>query len=130
MGIRRFPPEREAAFLDGPAVTAGGARVQVCINVDDPEILDGVKPGHCDGIGLTRSEFLFYGSNGLPDEDRQYDAYARLIDWAGGKPVIIRTLDAGGDKPILGLTPESESNPFLGLRGLRLSLARPEVFRA
>ena len=126
---RREEAEQEAAFLDGPAVTAGGARIQVCINVDDPEILDGANPDHCDGIGLTRSEFLFYGSNRLPDEDRQFDAYARLIDWAGGKPVTIRTLDAGGDKPIPGLTPESEPNPFLGLRGLRLSLARPEVFR-
>ena len=58
---------------------------------------------------------------------RQLDA--RLIDWAGGKPVTIRTLDAGGDKPIPGLTSESEPNPFLGLRGLRLSLARAEVFR-
>ncbi len=126
---RREEAEQEAVFLDGPAVTAGGVRIQVCINVDDPEILDGAKPDHCDGIGLTRSEFLFYGSNRLPDEDRQYDTYARLIDWAGGKPVTIRTLDAGGDKPIPGLTPESEPNPFLGLRGLRLSLARPEVFR-
>ena len=121
--------EREAAFLDGPAVTAGGARIQVCINVDDLEALDRVNPDHCDGIGLTRSEFLFYANNGLPDEDRQYDAYARLIDWAGGKTVTVRTLDAGGDKPIPGLTPEGEANPFLGLRGLRLSLARAEVFR-
>ena len=125
---RREAAERDAAFLDGPAVTAGGAHIQVCINVDDPDILDGVKPDHCDGIGLTRSEFLFYRGGGLPDEDRQYDAYARLIDWAGGKPVTIRTLDAGGDKPIPGLTPEGEANPFLGVRGLRLSLARPEIF--
>ncbi len=121
--------EREAAFLDVPAVTAGGARIQVCINVDDPDILDGVKPDHCDGIGLTRTEFLFDAKDRLPDENRQYDAYARLIEWAGGKPVTIRTLDAGGDKPIPGLTPEGEPNPFLGVRGLRLSLARPEIFR-
>ena len=126
---RKEEAEQEAAFLDGPAVTAGGARIQVCINVDDLKVLDRVNPEHCDGIGLTRSEFLFYGSNGLPDEDRQYDAYARLIDWAGGKPVTIRTLDAGGDKPIPGLTPEREPNPFLGLRGLRLSLARSDVFQ-
>ena len=126
---RREEAEREAAFLDGPAVTAGGARIQVCINVDDLKVLDRVNPDHCDGIGLARTEFLFYGNNSLPDEDRQYDTYSLLIDWAGGKPVIIRTLDAGGDKPIPDLTPEAEINPFLGLRGLRLSLARPEVFR-
>lgn len=126
---RREEAEKEVTFLDGPAVTAGGARIQVCINVDDPEVLDQMNPDHCDGIGLTRSEFLFYANDGLPDEDRQFDAYARLIDWAGGKTVTIRTLDAGGDKPISGLTPEGETNPFLGLRGLRLSLARAEIFR-
>ncbi|MEE8505752.1 MAG: putative PEP-binding protein, partial [Kiloniellales bacterium] len=126
---RREEAEKEVTFLDGPAVTAGGARIQVCINVDDPEVLDRMNPDHCDGIGLTRSEFLFYANDGLPDEDRQFDAYARLIDWAGGKTVTIRTLDAGGDKPISGLTPEGETNPFLGLRGLRLSLARAEIFR-
>ncbi len=126
---RREEAEKEVTFLDGPAVTAGGARIQVCINVDDPEVLDRMNPDHCDGIGLTRSEFLFYANGGLPDEDRQFDAYARLIDWAGGKTVTIRTLDAGGDKPISGLTPEGETNPFLGLRGLRLSLARAEIFR-
>jgi phosphotransferase system enzyme I (PtsI) len=65
----------------------------------------------------------------LPDEDSQYAVYRRILEWAKGKPVTIRTLDAGGDKPIAGLTIDGESNPFLGLRGIRLSLARPEVFR-
>jgi phosphotransferase system enzyme I (PtsI) len=62
-------------------------------------------------------------------EEAQFRIYARLLAWAAGRPVTIRTLDAGGDKPIPGLTPEGESNPFLGLRGIRLSLARPDVFR-
>jgi len=65
----------------------------------------------------------------LPDEETQYRVYRRLAEWASGKPVTIRTLDAGGDKPIAGLTAEGESNPFLGMRGIRLSLARPDVFR-
>src|SRR6185312_13525965 len=69
------------------------------------------------------------GSQGLPDEDTQYAVYRRILDWAQGRPVTIRTLDAGGDKPIKGVTIDGESNPFLGLRGIRLSLARPEVFR-
>src|SRR5204863_7580177 len=60
--------------------------------------------------------------------DRQYEVYGRILEWAEGRPVTIRTLDAGGDKPIAGLTVDGESNPFLGLRGIRLSLARPEVF--
>lgn len=117
-----------ARYLDRPAVTRSGEPVRVTINVDDPALLDGVEPGHCDGVGLTRTEFLFHGGGGLPDEETQVHVYRRLLDWAGDKPVTVRTLDAGGDKPIPGLTPEGESNPFLGLRGLRLSLARPEVF--
>ena len=76
-----------------------------------------------------RTEFLFRDGHRLPDEEEQYRAYRRLLEWAGDKPVTVRTLDAGGDKPIAGLTPENETNSFLGVRGLRLSLARPEVFR-
>jgi phosphotransferase system enzyme I (PtsI) len=91
-------------------------------------VLATLDPGHCDGVGLTRTEFLFRGGD-LPDEETQFRAYVQVLRWATGRPVIIRTLDAGGDKPIPGLTPEGERNPFLGLRGLRLSLARPDVFR-
>jgi phosphotransferase system enzyme I (PtsI) len=116
-----------ARYLDRPAITANGERVEVLINVDDPALLAAIDPKHTDGIGLTRTEFLFRGPE-LPDEARQYQAYAEILKWAAGRPVIIRTLDAGGDKPIAGLTPRGESNPFLGLRGLRLSLARPETF--
>ncbi len=117
-----------AQFIDKPAMTADGQRVQVYVNVDDPSLLDVLDPGNCDGIGLVRTEFLFRGE-ALPDEEQQYRAYCRILDWAAGRPVIVRTLDAGGDKPVPGLTLEAETNPFLGLRGLRLSLARPEVFR-
>jgi phosphotransferase system enzyme I (PtsI) len=117
----------QARFLDRPAVSADGQRVHVMVNVDDPALLDGLDPAHCDGIGLTRTEFLFQGT-ALPDEEQQYRVYRKLVDWAAGRPVIVRTLDAGGDKPIEGLTIEGERNPFLGLRGLRLSLARPDVF--
>jgi phosphoenolpyruvate-protein phosphotransferase (PTS system enzyme I) len=119
---------REAQLLDRPAVTAAGERVFVSINADDPALLAGIDPCHCDGIGLTRTEFLFQGA-ALPDEERQFQTYAEVLRWAGERPVITRTLDAGGDKPIPGLTPIGEDNPFLGLRGLRLSLARPEVLR-
>jgi len=118
----------EAEFLPQPAITRDGTRIAVAINVDEPAILDRIDPAHCDGIGLTRTEFLFSSPAGWPDEEKQFEVYARLIAWAKGRPVTIRTLDAGGDKPIPGLTPEGESNPFLGVRGIRLSLARPEVF--
>jgi phosphoenolpyruvate-protein phosphotransferase (PTS system enzyme I) len=113
----------------GPACTADGRRIAVLLNVAAPEDLTGLDPAICDGIGLVRTEFLFEASHGLPDEDTQFAAYRRILDWAAGRPVTIRTLDAGGDKPIAGLTIDGESNPFLGLRGIRLSLARPEVFR-
>jgi phosphotransferase system enzyme I (PtsI) len=109
-------------------VTAAGERVHVYLNVDDPGLLENLDPAQCDGIGLTRTEFLFQGRE-LPDEEQQYQVYRRIVEWAAGLPVVVRTLDAGGDKPVAGLTVDGERNPFLGLRGLRLSLARPEVFR-
>jgi phosphoenolpyruvate-protein phosphotransferase (PTS system enzyme I) len=126
---RRRTSAVAAAFLPRPAVTRAGTPIAVAINVDEPSVVDGIDPAHCDGIGLTRTEFLFYGPRGIPDEARQFAVYRRLMDWAQGRPVTIRTLDAGGDKPIAGLTPDGESNPFLGLRGIRLSLARPDIFR-
>jgi len=110
------------------AASADGVPVQVMINVADPAELATLDPAICDGIGLVRTEFLFHGRAGLPDEDEQAAVYAGILAWAAGRPVVVRTLDAGGDKPIAGLTREGETNPFLGLRGVRLSLARPEVF--
>ena len=126
---RREKARADNDFLDKPAQRADGTRIETYINVDDPALLKDVNPAHCSGIGLTRTEFLFQGRSSLPDEELQCAVYRRLLTWARGRPVTIRTLDAGGDKPIAGLTLEGERNPFLGLRGLRLSLARPEVFR-
>ena len=112
-----------------PARTADGRHIAVLLNVAEPDEHAHLDPAICDGIGLVRTEFLFEASQGLPDEDTQYQVYRRILEWAGQKPVTIRTLDAGGDKPIPGLTVDGESNPFLGLRGIRLLLARPDVFR-
>ncbi|MEQ8654029.1 MAG: phosphoenolpyruvate--protein phosphotransferase [Kiloniellales bacterium] len=117
-----------ARIADKPAVTAQGEAVSVLLNVALPEELEELDPAICDGIGLVRSEFLFYGRDSLPDEEEQFAAYAKIVRWAAGRPVIFRTLDAGGDKPIAGLTEPDEGNPFLGRRGLRLCLAHPEVF--
>jgi phosphoenolpyruvate-protein phosphotransferase (PTS system enzyme I) len=123
---RAAQAEMEAGYRSAPALNAAGTRIAVQINVDGEGVLEGLTPESCDGIGLTRTEFLFHG--GLVDEETQYRFYRRLLEWAAGKPVTIRTLDAGGDKPIPGLTVAGERDPFLGVRGIRLSLARPEVF--
>ncbi|MCB1490271.1 MAG: phosphoenolpyruvate--protein phosphotransferase [Rhodobiaceae bacterium] len=117
-----------AAIVAEPARTADGVPVAIQINVDAPEILDGLDPAICDGIGLTRTEFLFEGA-ALPDEDAQCAVYSRIVAWAEGRPVTIRALDAGGDKPIPGVTIDGETNPFLGVRGVRLLLEKPDLFR-
>ncbi|HZP19758.1 MAG TPA: phosphoenolpyruvate--protein phosphotransferase [Bauldia sp.] len=119
----------EAAAARNPAATAGGDRVSVMINIAGADELAGLDPAICDGIGLVRTEFLFRQDGVLPGEEEQYAVYRRVLEWAGSRPVVLRTLDAGGDKPIAGLTIPGESNPFLGTRGIRLSLARPDVFR-
>ena len=126
---KRLRGQRDEAYLPRPALTASGKRIRIYINVDDPVGLQDMDPTFCDGIGLTRTEWLFLNNTGLPDEELQFKVYTDLLAWAGGKPVTVRTLDAGGDKPIPGLTLNRESNPFLGLRGLRLSLYKPDVFR-
>tara|TARA_R110002020_G_scaffold27424_9_gene88377 strand:+ start:9245 stop:10822 length:1578 start_codon:yes stop_codon:yes gene_type:complete len=121
--------QREAdALVSHPAVTRDGEAVEVLVNIADPEDADRIPIEHVDGVGLMRTEFLFGGDRGLPDEETQLVAYSKVLAWAEGKPVTIRTIDAGGDKPVEGYT-IAEDNPFLGLRGIRLSLAKPEVFR-
>jgi phosphotransferase system enzyme I (PtsI) len=115
------------SHLRRPAVTADGVQVEVLVNIAEPVDVDTIDIATCDGVGLMRTEFLF--SRGLPDEESQYQAYRKVLEWAAGKPVTIRTVDAGGDKPVRNYTIE-ETNPFLGLRGIRLALARPDVFRA
>ncbi|TPJ16745.1 phosphoenolpyruvate--protein phosphotransferase [Mesorhizobium sp. B2-3-14] len=113
-------------FLARPAMTKTGTAVRVQVNIADPGDVDALDIATCDGVGLMRTEFLF--GKTLPDEETQYRAYRKVLEWAGEKPVTIRTVDAGGDKPVPGFTVE-EGNPFLGLRGIRLSLARPDIFR-
>ena len=125
-GRRRARESRR--YAGRPARTQAGIPVRVLLNVDDPARLAGVEPSHCDGIGLTRTEFLFHRAMGLADEETQLRCYRQLLAWAAGRPVTVRTLDAGADKPVPGLTLEGEPNPSLGLRGVRLSLSRPEVF--
>ena len=118
---------RQAALRAPPPVWRG-ERVKLLLNIQAAADLGHADADHADGVGLMRTEFLFDGPAGLPDEETQRAAYEAVLRWAGGRPVTIRTVDAGGDKPIRGFTEDGEANPFLGVRGLRLSLKRPDVF--
>lgn len=127
-GRDRADAAKRAAFR--PAVTLDGHRVEVAANVRKPEeALEAVAAG-AEGTGLVRSEFLFDGRAEPPSEEEQFALYRRLAEGFGGLPVVLRTLDAGGDKPLRFVNHPVEANPFLGLRGLRLSLAEPALFRA
>jgi phosphotransferase system enzyme I (PtsI) len=117
------------AILRRPAATWRGERIRLLINIQRVDDLEHADAQYADGIGLMRTEFLLSGPGGMPDEDTQYRAYDAVLRWADKKPVTIRTFDAGGDKPVAGFTPDGEANPFLGLRGLRLCLARPDLFK-
>lgn len=121
---------REAAAVRAHevALTADGEKVDILVNIARPEDVETIPIDTVDGVGLMRTEFLFGGTQGLPDEESQYQAYRTVLTWAHGKPVTIRTVDAGGDKPIAGLS-EAEDNAFLGVRGIRLSLRKPDIFR-
>ena len=121
--------KKQQKYLTVNPTMPSGERVYVGLNVGTLEDLKLVSPDHCDGIGLVRTEFLFSNGLGMPDEEMQFQVYKKLVEWAGEKPVIVRTLDAGGDKPVEGLTEKEERNPFLGVRGIRLSLLNEDIFR-
>jgi phosphotransferase system enzyme I (PtsI) len=127
--VEQSQVRQAAASFSGPALTATGELVRVMINVTGLAELRDIDTAHVDGIGLMRTEFLFQGREKLPTEEEQYQIYRRMVEWAAGRPVTIRTLDAGGDKPIAGLTQPGDMNPFLGVRGVRLSLRHLDVFR-
>lgn len=116
-----------AARRDQPAITADGTRIEVMINVDDPDAVEDRMLEAADGVGLLRSEFLLIGREDLPDEEAHVRHYAGLQRRLAGKPLIVRTLDIGGDKPLAGLDLPVETNPFLGLRGIRLGLERRDL---
>jgi phosphoenolpyruvate-protein phosphotransferase (PTS system enzyme I) len=116
------------ALLHRQAVSWGGDKIRLLINVQRVRDLDHADAQYADGVGLMRTEFLLGGQAGLPDEETQYRAYDAVLRWAGERPVTIRTFDAGGDKPVPGFTKDGEANPFLGVRGLRLCLVRPDIF--
>ena len=112
-----------------PAITQDGRRVDVGANIGNIEGGQSALDNGAEGVGLFRTEFLYLERSDLPDEEEQYHAYRMILDLFGDKPVILRTLDIGGDKDLPYLDLPSEMNPFLGLRALRLCIARPELFK-
>jgi len=112
-----------------PAVTRDGHRVEVMANVGDVEGAWAALLAGAEGIGLLRSEFLYLERPTMPGEEEQYQAYRRILEVLDGRPVTLRTLDVGGDKGLHYIQMPPQMNPSLGLRGIRLCLARPDIFR-
>jgi phosphoenolpyruvate-protein phosphotransferase len=124
--------ERRLEALSGahqPAVTLDGHQVEVVANIGAVEETERVLACGGEGVGLLRTEFLFLNRTTPPDEDEQTEAYQAIADALDPGPLIIRTLDIGGDKPLPYLQIQPEENPFLGHRGIRLCLAEPEMFK-
>jgi phosphoenolpyruvate-protein phosphotransferase/dihydroxyacetone kinase phosphotransfer subunit len=113
-----------------PAVTRDGRRVLVAANINGPSDLTAALSLGAEGVGLFRTEYLFMDRISPPTEQEQLETYRAVARQLKGKPLIIRTLDVGGDKPLPYLRSEREANPFLGRRGLRYSLDRPALFKS
>lgn len=116
-------------YIDREPITPDGVRIAVELNIAsaEPQNLEYAK--YTDGVGLFRSEFLYMGRSALPTEEEQFQAYRKVLMTYGSRPVILRTLDIGGDKPLDCLDIPKEDNPFLGNRALRLCFQHPDMFR-
>jgi multiphosphoryl transfer protein len=119
--------DRARAAAHEPAVTLDGLRIDVVANVGKPADVAAAVEAGAEGVGLLRTEFLFLDRPTLPGEEEQAAVYREICDALGGRPLILRTLDVGADKPLPALPRPAEANPFLGVRGIRLSLESPEV---
>ncbi|MGA3951315.1 phosphoenolpyruvate--protein phosphotransferase [Ralstonia nicotianae] len=119
--------QREQAERGLPARTRDGHAVEIAANVNLPaQAIEAITLG-AEGVGLMRTEFLFLERDHAPDEDAQHEVYAAMLGALGGRPLIVRTLDIGGDKQVPHLNLPKEENPFLGVRGARLLLRRPDL---
>ena len=126
---RAIIQKRLAVLKDEPAATLDGHTVELSANIEMPADVEAALARGARGIGLFRSEYLYLASGGEPSEERQYLAYAEVAKRILPAPVIIRTLDLGGDKLPASLKLPEEANPFLGWRAIRLCLARPAMFK-
>ncbi|MCF6138140.1 phosphoenolpyruvate--protein phosphotransferase [Pseudalkalibacillus berkeleyi] len=118
-----------AKLVTEQTVTADGVHVELAANIGTPKDVPGVLNNGAEGIGLYRTEFLYMNRDQLPTEEEQFEAYKEVLSKMEGKPVVIRTLDIGGDKELPYLNLPKELNPFLGYRAIRLCLDQQEIFR-
>lgn len=122
---RRQAAQRHA---QDPAETTDGTRIQVSANISHPSDVPRAEENGADGIGLLRTEFLFAEMDEAPSEDEQYDTLLEVTEAFQDRPITLRAMDVGGDKPLPYLPLPDEQNPFLGLRGVRVLLQHPDVF--
>ena len=115
------------AAASEPAVTLDGRRIEVVANIGSPDDVPAAIENGAEGVGLLRTEFLFLERDSMPSEDEQVAAYTSIARGLQGRPLILRTLDVGADKPLPYLPQRPEANPFLGVRGIRLALEQPEL---
>jgi phosphotransferase system enzyme I (PtsI) len=118
-----------AKLVNEPTVTMDDHHVELVANIGTPKDLKGVLENGGEGVGLYRTEFLYMGREQLPTETEQFESYKAVLEGLKGKPVVVRTLDIGGDKELPYLDLPKEMNPFLGVRAIRLCLAEQEIFR-
>ena len=121
--------KKELELLKGQlSITTDGKRVELVGNIGTPSDLEALIKNDAEGVGLYRTEFLYMDRNDFPSEEEQYQAYKSVLEGMNNKPIIIRTLDIGGDKKLDYLPMDEEMNPFLGYRAIRLCLDRKEIF--
>ena len=125
----REKQEKDVKLASQPALTTDGHRIEVVANIGSPEDARKALDYGAEGIGLLRTEFLFIDRGQLPDEETQFEAYKTILGLMDSRPVVVRTLDVGGDKELPYYDFGTESNPFLGYRAIRISLDRPEDFK-
>lgn len=118
-----------STLVNEQTLSKDGVHVELAANIGSPSDLDSVLRYGAEGIGLYRTEFLYMGRENLPSEEEQFSAYKTVIEGMNGRPVVIRTLDIGGDKHLPYLPLQEEMNPFLGHRAIRLCLDQQELFR-
>ncbi|MGD6991366.1 phosphoenolpyruvate--protein phosphotransferase [Sutcliffiella horikoshii] len=118
-----------AKLVNEKSLSSDGQEVELAANIGTPKDVKGVLANGGEGVGLYRTEFLYMGRTELPTEDEQYKAYKEVLESMEGKPVVVRTLDIGGDKELPYLNLPKEMNPFLGFRAIRLCLEEQDIFR-